>query len=366
MKKLFTVPVFLVAALLVAACAPMTPAAPAAPAAEATAAATAETATEAATEASAEATADASAEAAATEAAAELKDIVDTAVGAGSFGTLVAAVQAAGLVDTLKGEGPFTVFAPTEEAFAALPAGTLEQLLADPKGQLTQILLYHVVPGKVMAADVKDGMSAATAQGSPVTFTVSADGGVMINDAKVVATDIAATNGVIHVIDKVILPPADAPAAADASAAPAPAASAAVTATIPEVAAAAGSFKTLLAAVEAAGLAGELSGAGPFTVFAPTDEAFAKLPAGTVDTLLQDPKGQLTQILLYHVVSGKVLAADVKDGMEAETLQGSPLKFTVGADGSVKIGDGSVVGADVEASNGVIHVIDTVLLPPAQ
>ena len=361
MKKLFTVPVFLVVALLVAACAPMTPAAPAAPAAEATAAATAEMTTEATTEAAAEATA----EAAATEAAAELKDIVDTAVGAGSFGTLVAAVQAAGLVETLKGEGPFTVFAPTEEAFAALPAGTLEQLLADPKGQLAQILLYHVVPGKVMAADVKDGMSAATAQGSPVTFTVSSDGGVMINDAKVVATDIAATNGVIHVIDKVILPPADAAAEASA-AAPAPAASAAVTATIPEVAAAAGSFKTLLAAVEAAGLAGELSGAGPFTVFAPTDEAFAKLPAGTVDTLLQDPKGQLTQILLYHVVSGKVLAADVKDGMEAETLQGAPLKFTVGADGSVKIGDASVVGADVAAGNGVIHVIDTVLLPPSQ
>ena len=96
-------------------------------------------------------------------------------------------MQAAGLVDTLKGEGPFTVFAPTEEAFAALPAGTLEQLLADPQGQLTQILLYHVVPGNVMAADVKDGMSATTAQGSPVTFTVSSDGGVMINDAKVVS-----------------------------------------------------------------------------------------------------------------------------------------------------------------------------------
>ena len=356
MKKLFAVPTFLAASLLVAACAPVPPAAPAAPAAEATAAPAAE-ATEAATEA---ATA-APTEEATAEAAAPTGDIVDTAVNAGSFGTLVAAVQAAGLVDTLKGEGPFTVFAPTEEAFAALPAGTLEQLLADPKGQLTQILLYHVVPGKVMAADVKDGLSATTAQGSPVTFTVSSDGGVMINDAKVVTTDIAATNGVIHVIDKVILPPAETSAAA-----PAPAASAAMTATIPEVAAAAGSFKTLLAAVEAAGLADELSGAGPFTVFAPTDEAFAKLPAGTVDTLLQDPQGQLTQILLYHVVSGKVLAADVKDGMEAETLQGSPLKFTVGADGSVKIGDASVVGADVEAGNGVIHVIDSVLLPPSQ
>ena len=255
---------------------------------------------------------------------------------------------------TLKGEGPFTVFAPTDEAFAALPAGTLDQLLADPKGQLTQILLYHVVPGAVMAADVTDGLEATTAQGSPVKFMV-ADGKVMINDANVVATDIAATNGVIHVIDKVILPPAAAEAA--------PAADAGV---IPEVAAAAGNFSTLLAAVEAAGLADELSGEGPFTVFAPTDEAFAKIPADTLKALLADPQGQLAQILLYHVVSGKVMAADVKDGLEAETLQGAPLKFTVGADGSVKIGDVNVVATDVAASNGVIHVIDAVLMPPAK
>ena len=221
MKKLFAVTTFLAASLLVAACDPVTPAAPAAPAAEATAApaaeATVEATTEATAEAAAEATAEASAEATATEAAAEeaatesaapTADIVDTAVSAGSFGTLVAAVQAAGLVDTLKGEGPFTVFAPTDEAFAALPAGTLEQLLADPQGQLSQILLYHVVPGKVMAADVKDGMEAATAQGSPVKFMV-ADGKVMINDATVITADIETTNGVIHVIDKVILPPAE-------------------------------------------------------------------------------------------------------------------------------------------------------------
>jgi transforming growth factor-beta-induced protein len=217
MKKLFAVPTFLAASLLIAACAPVSPAAPAAPAAEATTAAAAEATVEAAAEAAAETTAETTAEATATEAAAEeaaaepaapTADIVDTAVGAGTFGTLVAAVQAAGLVDTLKGEGPFTVFAPTDEAFAALPADTLEQLLADPQGQLTQILLYHVVSGKVMAADVKDGMEAATVQGSPVKFMV-ADGKVMINDANIVATDVEATNGVIHVIDKVILPPAE-------------------------------------------------------------------------------------------------------------------------------------------------------------
>lgn len=134
-------------------------------------------------------------------------DIVDTAVAAGNFNTLVAAVQAAGLVDTLKGEGPFTVFAPTDEAFAALPAGTIDALLADPSGDLTQILLYHVVPGKVMAADVSDGLEATTAQGATVKFTV-ADGAVKINDATIIATDIETTNGVIHVIDAVLLPPA--------------------------------------------------------------------------------------------------------------------------------------------------------------
>jgi uncharacterized surface protein with fasciclin (FAS1) repeats len=144
-------------------------------------------------------------------------DIVDTAVAAGSFDTLVAAVQAAGLVDTLKSDGPFTVFAPTDEAFAKLPAGTVEGLLEDPEA-LANILLYHVVPGKVMAADVTDGLTAETAQGSTVTFTV-ADGAVKINDANITATDIETSNGVIHVIDSVILPPADAPAAA----APAPA-----------------------------------------------------------------------------------------------------------------------------------------------
>lgn len=134
-------------------------------------------------------------------------DIVDTAVSAGTFNTLVAAVEAAGLVETLKSEGPFTVFAPTDEAFAALPKETLDALLADPTGDLTQILLYHVVPGKVMAADVTDGLEATTVQGGTVKFTV-ADGKVMINDANIVTTDIETSNGVIHVIDAVIMPPA--------------------------------------------------------------------------------------------------------------------------------------------------------------
>ena len=134
-------------------------------------------------------------------------DIVDTAVSAGSFNTLVAAVQAADLVETLKGEGPFTVFAPTDEAFAALPAGTVEELLKpENKDRLVAVLTYHVVPGKVMAADVAGISTATTVQGAEIA--VQTQGGVvMINDATVVQADVAADNGVIHVIDKVILPP---------------------------------------------------------------------------------------------------------------------------------------------------------------
>jgi uncharacterized surface protein with fasciclin (FAS1) repeats len=138
-------------------------------------------------------------------AAGHSKDIVDTAVEAGSFGTLVAAVQAAGLVETLKGEGPFTVFAPTDEAFAALPEGTVESLLLpENKDQLIAILTYHVIAGKVMSTDLVDDMEAATVQGS--TVTIDLDNGVMVEDATVVTADIETSNGVIHVINKVILP----------------------------------------------------------------------------------------------------------------------------------------------------------------
>jgi transforming growth factor-beta-induced protein len=270
-----------------------------------------------------------------------LPDIVDTAIAAGSFETLVAAVSAAELAEALKGEGPFTVFAPSDEAFAKLPEGTVESLLEDPTGQLARILLYHVVPGKVMAADVSDGLVAETLRGAEVSFSVS-DGKVMINDAEIVATDIETSNGVIHVIDSVILPPAD----------------------IVDVAVGAGSFNTLVAAVQATGLEETLRGKGPFTVFAPTDEAFAKLPEGTVEALLADPEA-LADILLYHVVPGKVMAADVSDGLEAETAQGSTVSFAIHSDGAPAINDALITATDIEAFNGVIHVIDTVILPPA-
>ena len=310
------------------------------------------------------------------------QDIVDIASSNADFSTLVTAVAAAELVDTLKGEGPFTVFAPTNEAFAKIPPELLDTLLADPKGALTQILLYHVVPGKVMAGDLSEGLEAATAQGESVVFSLA--DGAKVNDANIVATDIEASNGVIHVIDTVILPPsivaalAAAPAeemameeapveAAATEEAPAEAAMevAAPAADIVDTAVAAGDFSTLVAAVQAAGLVDALKGEGPFTVFAPNDAAFAALPAGTVDTLLADPTGDLTQILLYHVVPSQVLSTDLQEGtVFVPTLQGKSIKVEV-KDGVVTVNDAKVVAADVAASNGVIHVIDSVLLPPA-
>jgi len=136
------------------------------------------------------------------------KDIVDTAVAAGDFTTLATALEAAGLVDTLKGEGPYTVFAPTDAAFAAVPKETLDALLADPKGALTDVLTYHVVAGKVMASDLSDGMMIDTVNGAQLEVKINADGTVMIGDATVTTADIETSNGVIHVIDTVLVPPA--------------------------------------------------------------------------------------------------------------------------------------------------------------
>ena len=492
-------------------------------------------------------------------------DIVDTAITDGRFTTLVAALQAADLVDTLKGEGPFTVFAPTDDAFAALPDGTVEGLLNDIPA-LTNVLLYHVVSGAVSAADVVTLDSATTVQGSDIRISVR-DGSVFLNDSvQVIITDIQASNGIIHVIDGVLLPPAEstqsammeeanvnirvahfspdtpavdvfvngeaavtdlefpnvtdwiqlpagtysiavAPAGAGVDAAAigpadfdlpagayitvaatgsleagtlapqvltedyspmangfarvsifhaiedAPAVNilangsvlvsqlaypgalgdndgffvvdvpagtydlqvvpagqttpvvldlpgttleanmnyfvAAVgTLAAPDVALAAtgmammdetmtannnivdiamndGRFTTLVTALQAAGLADTLEGEGPFTVFAPTDDAFAALPAGTVDSLLADIPA-LTNVLLYHVVPGDVLAADVAGMDKATTLEGADIRITANGQGVFLNDNTQVTVTDIQASNGVIHVIDSVLLPPAE
>ncbi|MHC4218624.1 MAG: fasciclin domain-containing protein [Planctomycetota bacterium] len=268
-------------------------------------------------------------------------DIVDTAVAAGSFQTLAAALQAAGLVDALKADGPFTVFAPTDEAFAKLPSGTVEMLVKpENKALLTSILTYHVVPGDLPAAAVITRTSAPTLNGQRIDITV--DRGVRVDQANVIKTDIACSNGTIHVIDRVIMPSTD---------------------TILDTAAKAGSFETLAAAIRTAGLVQALAGDGPFTVFAPTDAAFAKLPAGTVENLLKPQnRHQLIEILKYHVVPGRIYASDALVAETAETVQGSRVRFSLDGNG-LMVNDASIVQADIEASNGVIHVVDEVILP---
>ena len=272
------------------------------------------------------------------------KTIVEVAAGSEDFETLVAAVKAADLVETLSGEGPFTVSAPTDDAFAKLPKRRLAGLLKpENKKRLTAVLTYHVVLGKVMAADVVKLEKAKTVQGSSVQIKVS-DGKVQVDNANVVKTDIVCKNGVIHVIDAVILPGAKKK-------------------DIVDTVVGAGSFKTLVAAVKAAGLVETLKGKGPFTVFAPTDEAFSKLPEGTLESLLKpENKEKLTAILTYHVVPGKVMAADVVKLKEAKTVEGSKAKIKV-ADGKVQIDNANVVKTDIVCKNGVIHVIDAVILP---
>jgi len=268
----------------------------------------------------------------------QLKDIVDTAIDAGSFTTLVTAVEAADLVDVLKGDGPFTVFAPTDDAFAALPQGVLDDLLADQTA-LTEVLTYHVVAGKYMAADVVSLNSLTTIQGDDLAITVTGTT-VQIDGATVVQTDIETSNGVIHVIDMVVVPGG--------------------ILDIVQTAQYAGSFSTLVTALEAANLVDTLKGAGPFTVFAPTDDAFNALPTGVLDDLLGNVTA-LTEVLTYHVVAGKYMAADVVSLNYLTTLQGGNLTITM--PNGVKIDSANIVLTDIECRNGVIHVIDAVLIP---
>ena len=288
-------------------------------------------------------------------------DIIDVAVSAGQFPTLVAAVQAAGLVETLKGEGPFTVFAPTEEAFAnALSALglTAEQLLADTD-TLTAVLTYHVIPGTVMSSDLigASDLNDATVNGAEVVVNEDM-GTVSINSATVVTADIETSNGVIHVINEVLLPAAP-PEEEEA-------ASEEVVGDIIDVAVSAGQFPTLVAAVQAAGLVETLKGEGPFTVFAPTEEAFANALSAlglTAEQLLADTD-TLTAVLTYHVIPGTVMSSDLIGASDLNDATVNGAEVVVNEDmGTVSINSATVVTADIETSNGVIHVINEVLLP---
>jgi transforming growth factor-beta-induced protein len=281
----------------------------------------------------------------------EMNSIVDIAVADGRFTTLVTAVQAAGLADTLAGEGAFTVFAPTDDAFAAPPEGTIASLLEDPEGALTDVLLYHVVDGMVPAETVVTLESATTLEGEDVTISV-VDGTVFLNETvQVIITDIMASNGIIHVVDTVLLPPSMMAEEALPS--------------IAEIAVADGRFTTLVAALGAAGLVDTLSNEGEFTVLAPTDDAFAALPEGTVTSLLEDPEGTLTDVLRYHVIAGIVPAETVVTLDGATTLQGEDVTIAVENGNVILNGSVQVIITDIAASNGIIHVIDGVLLPPS-
>ena len=276
------------------------------------------------------------------------KNIVDLAVATPDLSTLVAALKAADLVNTLEGKGPFTVFAPTNAAFAALPAGVLANLLKpENKAQLVDILTYHVASGDVHAKDLTDKEMIPTLDGGKTVTARVSGSGILINTARVTKADNNAGNGVVHIIDEVLTPP------------PAPAPPAPPTGkTIVDLAILTPDLSTLVIALKAADLVNTLEGKGPFTVFAPTNEAFAALPAGVLADLLKpENKAQLVDLLTYHVASGDVHAKDITDEETIKTLEGKSVTARVSGS-NIFINTARVTTADVDASNGVIHIID--------
>jgi len=279
-------------------------------------------------------------------------DIVDTAIDAGAFETLVAAVGAADLVDALRGDGPLTVFAPTDDAFAKLPEGLVEQLLQPRnKAKLQELLLYHVVAGEYYSGDLRRWQFTETLNGKYLWIRKYWGGRVYVNNAKVVIPNVGASNGVIHAIDTVLIPKGFELEPEEA------------TLDIVDTAAEAGAFNTLLAAAGAAELVDALRGEDPLTVFAPTDDAFAKLPQDLVAALLlPENKAKLQELLLYHVVAGQVTKSDLKYYQWVDTLSGSKLRI-IKWFGNVWVNYSKVTTPDVLATNGVIHVINKVLIP---
>lgn len=271
-------------------------------------------------------------------------DLPRTAQCTGAHDSLVAALVQAELVTTLQGDGPFTVFAPTDQAF--VDAGIDLAALDTPEGKeiLSDILLYHVVPGAVASSALTDCMSATAVNDLPLSFTVGDS--VMVNNATVVTPDVATSNGIIHVIDKVLTPTA-------------------TPTDVPRTAACTGVHNSLVAAVIQAELLPTLEGEGPFTVFAPTDQAFIDAGIDLAALNTSEGKATLTDILLHHVHLGSLWGAEVTDGMMLPMANGDNLTLTK-MDGKVMIGDVEVTTTDVLASNGIIHVVDKVIMPPSE
>lgn len=282
------------------------------------------------------------------------KNIVELAQGNSNLSTLVSAVQRAGLVDALSGDGPLTVFAPTNEAFNDLLSGLGFSRLEDvPVDVLKNILLNHVVSGKVKSSDLSTGYIKSLltfgASTSNVSLYVNTSAGVKVNGSTVTTADVEASNGIVHIIDKVIVPP-----------------------TVVDQALNNPDFSTLVAALTRSDLGvdyvGILSGDGPFTVFAPTNDAFAalltELGAGGLDAI---PAATLNSVLQYHVVSGaNILSTQLADEQTVTTLQGGTFKIDL--TGGAKIVDAkgrtsNIIATDVQGTNGVVHAIDKVILP---
>lgn len=274
----------------------------------------------------------------------ETKDIPTNASETGIHDSLVAALTQAGLVETLSGDGPFTVFAPTDQAFtdAGIDLASFDN--DEANATLVDILTYHVLNGAVDSASVTDGLSVEALNGDNLDFAV-VNGTVLVNDATVITADVVSSNGVIHVIDKVLLPPAD------------------ELEDIPTVASSTGVHGVLVDAVIQAGLLATLSGEGPYTVFAPTDQAFTDAGISLSDFDGEEGAAALANVLAYHVTTGSVLSGDLSDGQMVTMLNQQQVRIGVTSAG-VLINDATVTLADVAASNGVIHVIDKVLLPP--
>ena len=277
-------------------------------------------------------------------AAEESDDIPTKAQNTGEHDSLVAALTHANLKAALQDVGPFTVFAPTDAAFAAAGIDLASFDTAEENATLVDILTYHVYNGSVESSAVTDGLAVTMLNGDEATFTV-ADGVVSIGEAKVTEPDVIASNGIIHVIDKVLMPPADA-------------------LDIPATAASTGAHDSLVAALTQADLVSALQAEGPFTVFAPTDAAFAAAGIDLASFDTAEENATLVDILTYHVYAGSVESSAVTDGLTVTMLNGDEATFTV-ADGAVSIGEATVTQPDVVASNGIIHVIDKVLMPPA-
>ena len=293
-----------------------------------------------------------------------LGTIVDVASADENFSILVDAVVYTGLAETLSSAGPFTVFAPTNDVWTKALTNPDDITVLDAD-TLKEILLYHTVSGTYTAADITDGLTLTTVQGETIEFSIDGDVVMINDDVMITGTDILASNGVIHTIDGILFPQAaldptedpteDEDEVEDPSETPG---------TIVDVASADEDLSILVDAVVYAGLADTLSSAGPFTVFAPTNDVWSKALANP-DDITELDADTLKEIILYHTVAGIYTAADITDGLTLTTVQGETIEFSIDGDAVMINGNVMITGTDILASNGVIHTIDNILFPQA-